>query len=79
MNNEQPHRCVESNFKVIGNPSVNTQLLLILAKMRQIINAKEKAILTIDIDNSHGESVFEFTCNDNEIGPIRIDNTKFII
>ena len=72
-------KLVKTNFQIISNNRVNVQLLLLLSKIRTLIRSKDKAILTIDLDNSNGELTFEFTVNDNEIESIRIDDNNFQI
>lgn len=69
-------KCVETNFKVIGNTRINVELLLLLTKLRTIINTKSKGTLTINVDNTDDSLSFNFTVNDNEFDPIKL-NDKF--
>lgn len=72
-------KCVETNFKVIANNKINVELLLLLSKIRSTIAAKEKATLTINIDNIDDSLSMNFVVNGNEIDPIKLDSEFNII
>lgn len=67
-------KCVETNFKIIANNRVNVELLLLLNRLRTLIHKKDKAVITLNVDNTDGDLSFEFTANNNEIDPIKLEN-----
>lgn len=71
--------CVESNFRVIANHKINVELMLLLNKIRAVVYAKDKATITINVDNTDDSLSFNFVVNGNEIEPIKTDTTFNIL
>lgn len=72
-------KCVETNFKLIANNRVNIEMLLLFNRIRTLIHNKDKATLTVNIDNTENLLAFEFTVNGNEIDKMKIDNEFNIV
>lgn len=72
-------KCVKTNFEIISNNKVNVELLLLLTKIRSVIYAKDKATLTVNVDNTDDSLSFNFSVNNNEVDPIKLDNEFNII
>lgn len=72
-------KCVKTNFEIISNNKVNVELLLLLTKIRSVIYAKDKATLTVNIDNTDDSLSFNFSVNNNEVESIKLNNEFNII
>jgi hypothetical protein len=72
-------KCVKTNFEIISNNKVNVELLLLLTKIRSVIYAKDKATLTVNVDNTDDSLSFNFSVNNNEVEPIKLNNEFNII
>lgn len=72
-------KCVKTNFEIISNNKVNVELLLLLTKIRSVIYAKDKATLTVNVDNTDDSLSFNFSVNNNEVDPIKLNNEFNII
>lgn len=69
---------IETNIKLISKNRANIELTLLLDKIRSIVASKGKETLTIDVDNTTGNLMFEFLINDNELQTYNLKN-HFII
>lgn len=72
-------KCVKTNFEIISNNKINVELLLLLTKIRSVIYAKDKATLTVNVDNTDDSLSFNFSVNNNEVDPIKLNNEFNII
>lgn len=72
-------KCVKTNFEIISNNKVNVELLLLLTKIRSVVYAKDKATLTVNVDNTDDSLSFNFSVNNHEVDPIKLNNEFNII
>jgi hypothetical protein len=69
---------IETNIKLHSKNRVNIELALLLDKIRSVVAQKKKETLTVTVDNTAGNLVFEFLINDNELQTYNLKN-EFLI
>lgn len=69
---------IETNIKLISKNRVNIELALLLDKIRSVVAQKKKETLTVTVDNTADNLVFEFLINDNELQTYNLKN-EFLI
>lgn len=65
---------IESNIKLISKNRTNIEIALLFDKIRSIVQRHGKETITIDVDNTSGNLVFEFLINDNEVQSYNLKN-----
>ena len=65
---------IETNIKLHSKNRTGIELALLLDKIRSVVAVKGKETLTIDIDNTTGNLVFEFLINENEMPTYNLKN-----
>lgn len=69
---------IETNIKLISKNRANIELALLLDKIRSVVAQKKKETLTVTVDNTADNLVFEFLINDNELQTYNLKN-EFLI
>lgn len=69
---------IETNIKLISKNRVNIEFALLLDKIRSVVAQKKKETLTVTVDNTADNLVFEFLINDNELQTYNLKN-EFLI
>lgn len=65
-------------LKILGNKRVLSELIMLLADIRHILNQDDSKTITLHINNKHGSNPILFTVNDQEIEDYKPSSEHYI-